>query len=451
MPCRNAKIIAAFVVAAAVWLLAVSTAFAQMGQLFEDFGIGPRDAGMGNTGTAAADDYSAVFYNPAALVRVDGLNLDLGYKGVYPHLHMKIGNYHDRYFTQYPNTNFFVLGFGWNLKIERFIDPKYTERFSVGLAVALSDYYKSFAVFYDEDTPYFFRYHDRYLNLLSIYLSMSFRIFDWFSIGGGIVPAPSDTYTDVTVNSNFRLPDYEYWADQGTITRSYGKLEPVLGVLFRIPNDRLKDYLSIGLTWRDEVYSIDGNGIATDYTKVHFEGQTISLPPSDTPILTLTGWTPMQVIGGVAIHPIDGMTLTVEELWKRWSRWKNFFIEHPDPRFSNTWNTRMGGEQIFDLDNHTLDSFTIRAGIYRELSPAPNQNGESNYIDPDKWVFTFGFDAAWNDPFDIMRIPIHTAVAGQAHLIDKVRLHNNQDPDYPALDAWGEIYSFTGTVGIDFK
>jgi len=420
-----------------------------MPQLFEDFGVGARDSGMGNTGVACANDFSAAFYNPAALTRATGLGITFGYKLVAPRLTMKIPGFGDRYFTQYPDTNLTMLGFHWNVVVEKLIDPKWTERFTFGLALAMSDFYKSFTVYYDIDTPYFYRYHDRSLNLLSIYASLGIRITDWFSIGGGLVPAPTDTYTRVLVDSNFTAPAYSYHALQGTVTRSFGKLDAVAGILFRIPVKDVKNYLAIGFTWRDEVSSTDGNGTATDHSTLHFNGQTIDMGDSDTPILTLTGWTPMQVVGGVAWRPIGGLTLTVEELWKRWSRWRNFFIELPDPRFHDTWNTRVGAEYIADTGSCILQTVSSRFGFYRELSPVPNQNGQSNYLDPDKWVITTGFDTAWGfGNLDILRTQLHLGAAFQVHLMDQIHLTNNADPDYPPLRAGGQVYSFTTTLGV---
>ncbi|MCZ7586018.1 MAG: outer membrane protein transport protein [Deltaproteobacteria bacterium] len=229
MNTRIVKIVGTFV--GALLFVPVTPASAQMAQLYEDFGVGPRDSAMGNTGTAVANDFSAAFYNPAALVRSKGLALDFGYKGVYPQLKIKIGRYGDREFTRYPTTDLFLFGLTWNFKMDKLIDPKWTERFTVGFAFAFSDYFKSFTIYYDQDTPFFYRYHDRYLNLLPIYLSLGVRVTDWFSIGAGMVPAPSDTYTDVTVDSHITAPEYSYTATQGTVTRSYGKLEPVVGAL----------------------------------------------------------------------------------------------------------------------------------------------------------------------------------------------------------------------------
>lgn len=445
------KISTFFAMAIGLLLFAPGPVFAQMGQLYEDYGVGIRDAAMGNCGTACSNDYSAAFYNPAALVRAEGLSIDLGYKGVYPNLFMKIGNFSDKKFTKYPTTNFFLVGISWDMIAEKLIDKKFTDRFYLGFTAAVSDYYKSFSIYYDRDTPYFYRYHDRYLNLLPIYLSMAVRLFDWVSIGAGLVPAPTDAYTDVAVDSHFTVPDYEYNAEQGTTVRAYAKIEPVAGILFRIPNEKMADYCSIGFVWRDEVTSMDGQGKATDYTKVHFGDNIIELPPSDTPILTLSGWTPMQVVGAIALHPSIHSTITVEELWKRWSNWKNFFAESPTPGFNDTWNTRFGAENIFPVKTGPLEDIAARIGIYRELSPVPDQNGQSNYLDPNKWVITTGIETKWVSQKDIFRVPIHAGIAGQAHIMDKIHLSNDRDPDYPAIDAWGEVYSITATVGVGIR
>ena len=428
-----------------------SVAQAQMGQSYEDFGVAPRDSAMGNTGTAAVTNYAAAFYNPAALDRAKGLQIHLGYKGVYPKLRMKLGGYHDRYFTRYPSTHFFLMGLSWNIVAEKLIDPKWTERFTLGLAFAVSDYYKSFSIYYDPDTPYFYRYHDRYLNLLPIYFSLSFRITDYLSIGGGLVPGPSDTYTNVTVDSHFTLPRYRMWADQGVLTRSYGKVEPLAGILVQIPDANLPDFCSIGLIWRDEVFAIDGNGHANNTTHFDLDGTVITGPPVPTEILTLTGWTPMQVIAGIAFRPTKESVVTGDVLWKQWERWRTFFDRSPTPRFKNTWNARFGAEYIFGLENPVLQSVAARAGLYREFSPVPDQNGQSNYLDPDKWVVTAGFDSAWMDRFDFFRMPVHFEMSGQWHRMDRVELHNRQDPDYPKLDAWGDLYSVTATIGLGFQ
>lgn len=434
---------------AAAFFFAAAGTFAQMPQIFEDFGVGPRDAGMGNTGVASANDYAAAFYNPAALVRAKGLQFNVGYKLIYPYLFLDVGKYGDRKFTQYPETNLVLIGFSWNLRVPKLIDPKYTERITIALALAMSDFYKSFTVYADLDTPFFFRYHDRALNLLSVYFSMSVRITDWLSIGGGVVPAPTDTWTRVYVDSTFSVAEDPYEATQGTVTRAYGKIEPVLGFLLRFDIEDREDAISFGATWRDEVSSNDGRGTATDFTKVEFQGRTFHLPPSDTPILTLTGWTPMQVLAGLSGKPVPGLTITAEAMWKRWSRWKNFFIRHPEPRFHDTWNWRAGAEYAADTGVKILESYAVRAGAYRELSPVPPQNGETNYLDPEKWVFTLGFDTAWTfGKLDVFRVPLHFAVAGQWHVLDYLHLHNEQDPDYGPMDAWGHVFGVTATIGV---
>ncbi|MBZ0270457.1 outer membrane protein transport protein [bacterium] len=435
----------------ALLMLFARPAFAQMEQIYEDFGVGPRDMAMGNTGTASANNYVASFYNPAALVRARGLALDMGYKGVHPDLHMKIGRHGSKAFTDYPSTNLYLVGLSWNMELKGLLATDFMSRFTVALAAGFSDYFKSFTVYYDPDTPYFYRYHDRYLNLIPIYFGASFRLFEWLSIGGGLVPAPADTKVDVSVETNIGAPEYEFAATQSTVTRAKGKLEPLAGILVRVPLDGEPDRLSFGLVWRDQVSTADGLGEARNYTTVFFNGDVIKLPNSTTPILTLTGWSPMQIAGGIAWRPLSNATLTGDLLWKQWSKWKNFFLEHPDPRFRDTWNARFGGEYVFEFDRDVLKSIAARAGAYRENSPVPDQNGESNYLDPDKWVFSAGGGVDLKDPWEIFPQPVKFAIAGQWHKMDRIHLSNDRDPDFPALDAWGDVYSVSATVGISSR
>ncbi len=203
------------------------------------------------------------------------------------------------------------------------------------------------------------------------------------------------------------------------------------------------------MVWRDEVVTIDGNGSATARMKVHFNGMTLYAPPAVTPMKALTGWTPMQVVAGFSLSPVPELTISAEELWKRWSHWRNFFGVHPDPEFHDTWNTRVGAEYVFRPEWWALQTIAPRGGVYRELSPVPNENGPGNYLDPNKWVFTAGFDSGWFLPsLDVFRVPVHFEIAGQLHLMDHVRLNNNNDPNYPPLSAWGNVYSLTATLGV---
>lgn len=84
-PVRSAAIVGALFFAASA---IVSTAFAATGDV-KDFtilepGISTRALGMGDAFTAAVDDYSAIFYNPAALARLQApqMNFELLHAGV---------------------------------------------------------------------------------------------------------------------------------------------------------------------------------------------------------------------------------------------------------------------------------------------------------------------------------------------------------------------------------
>jgi long-chain fatty acid transport protein len=435
---------------AAVALVIAVPASGQVPQMFDEFGVGPRDVAMGNTGAAAADGYAAAYYNPAALARVGGFQLALGYKSVIPDLRMKVLHYDDRRFTKdIPQTNSGMIGVAWNISVPRLIDPKYTDRLTIGFVIAQGDMFKSFTVYHDPDIPYFFRYNDRYYNLMPVYLSLGLRVMDWFSLGAGFTVAPSDATTHSDVDAHVTVDPYGFEANQGTVTRAIGKLEPLVGVLFRIPAFG-REFAAIGATWRDEVSSTDGNGSARDYMKVHAGDEVFRVPGEDTLILTLSGWTPMQVVLGAAISPIAGMTLTADAIWKRWSRWINYFEFHPDPRFHDTYHVRAGIEQRFVTGNPILSHATARAGGYYEPSPVPDQNGPSNILDPNKTVLGAGFGLTFRDPKLRIKAPVFLDGAFQAQLMEETIWTNERDGKYGRLRAGGQVYTFDVTIGTAF-
>lgn len=425
-------------------------AAAQMPQMFSEYGVGPRDMGLGNTGAAAASDFSAAYYNPAALVRAEGFAIDIGYKGIIPDLRLKVGRYPANKFTEnIPATHSVIVGISWNIVVERLIDRKWTERFTFGMAVAQGAFFKSFSIYHDANIPYFFRYNDRCYNLMPIYFSLGVRILDWLSIGGGVVPAPADTTTHTDVNTNFELSPYTFTAEQGTITRAIGKLEPVLGVLFRIPAHG-REAAAIGLTWHEEVSSTDGKGHAFNYTRVHLGDTTFNLGSIDTPVLTMTGWTPMQAVIGLAGWPLPGLTLSVDGIWRRWSRWRNFYELKPDPPLHDTYHVRAGIENLFQTGNGILPVVTMRGGGYWEPTPVAGQNGPSNLIDPNKTVLAGGWGLEFRDPQRRLKAPIRLEGTFQAQLLQKTVWQNQDDPKFGKISVWGAVYNVAATIGTEF-
>jgi long-chain fatty acid transport protein len=442
-------------VAAAIFVFAVlAPALVHAGAdgLFEEYGVSPRDTAMGNAGAGLANDYTAAYYDPAGLGFLHGSHLSLGYRGVYPYtfIHFNPSNGHN--LGQSPSTDLFLLGLSSDLKFRRIVSPRITDRLGFGMALAFSQYMKSFTLFADPNTPYLFRYTDRPVSLMSVYMGLAVRIFSWFSFGGSMCLAPSETYADVIAHTNIYVPSFRNETHQGMATRAWTKVVPVLGAMFRAPAMGRDDYLQLGLVWRDEVYTIDGSGEVTSVTRIVFEktGETITVPNTTFALHQLSGYSPMQFTAALGWNVTPRVHLAVDGIWKRWSMWLDGDENQPNPPFKDTFQVRLGYEQETQINWAWIHDLIVRAGYYYEPSPVPDMNGRMNILDPDKHVGSVGAGFRFADPLDIILTPIQFDLAYQLHWLVEERLSNNHDPVYPPLTAGGQVHNFAATMNFEF-
>ena len=447
----NKRALIAILASAFLSLLFCSGAFGQTDQSFEEYGVGPRDGAMGNAYTGVADDFSAAFYNPSGTSQTKDLHIALGYKFLTPRLTAKLEGFGADRFTKYPTTHWGMLGFTTDLNVPSIINPKYTSPFSIALAAAISNFLHSYTNYATDRTPYYFRYQDRPIALLSLYTSLGVKVTKWFSFGAGFVVAPSGTYIDARVRTDIYLPKAEFVAKQGLVERAYGVLQPVAGLMFRIPIAGLEDRLRIGATWRNRVIVIDGRGKAVNRIVIHSPtGVTMSpVPPMDVPVITMSGFSPMQVALGFSYQPYNGALISTDTLWKHWSEWRTYFLHTPDPRFHDTWQQRLGFEQKFFQGTPYLEYWALRAGYYYEPSPAGSQNNEWNILDNDKHVMTAGFGLCIGKVLGIIKTPVNFDGGFQAHYLVPKTIKNNNDPAYTKIKTGGMVYS--GSVALEFS
>lgn len=432
-------------------LLAVVSVGAQSIQIFDEYGVGPRDVAMGGSYVGVADDFAAAFYNAAGLTQQEFTHVTFGYKYIGPEVKLKLKGYSDDYFTKdYPDSHLALIGLNLDLYVPRFWDNEFLKRFHLGLAFAISNYVHSYTNYWDPHTPYFFRYHDRPIALLSLYLAGAMRIFDWLSVGGGVVVSPSTTHVDARVETHVYLPEGNNKNTQGLVNRSHSTVSPQVGLLFRVPLYGLADRIRIGVSWHDRVQVIDGKGQALNRMIVHFpDGTTMEpVPIQKVPVKSMTGYNPQKLTLGLSAKPYPGGLIAADLIWREWSKWENYFFLRPDPPFKDTIEVRLGFEQRFLTDWEPLPAVALRAGWYYQPSPTPQQNGEYNLLDNDKHVYSGGLGLQLGKILGILKTPVNLDLAVQVHQLMEKTINNNQDPDYPWMQTGGFIYS--GAVAFEF-
>ena len=102
-----------------------------------------------------------------------------------------------------------------------------------------------------------------------------------------------------------------------------------------------------------------------------------------------------QVTAGIALRPLQGMTVSADLTWKDYSKFKFFWALPPDPRFHDTWIPRVGLEYDFNPGFRArfikkIDKLRFSGGYYYEPTPVPDMNGEMNVLDSDMHVGSLG-------------------------------------------------------------
>lgn len=435
-----------------VCALLPANARAVSNQLFEEFGVGPRDVAMGSAGVALGVDYSAVYYNPAGLAFQDGNHIALGWKAIYKELYLELDSYPGRNFARsYPDMGQFLLGMTTDFDFEGRFHSFLTERLAIGLVLSIGEYLKTFNIYGDPTTPHMFRYDVRNAALLPLFFCASFKIFDSLAFGMGGVVAPSDTYTDVTAKTEIRVADQSFETNQSIISRTFSKVKPQIGFIGRAPGFGRADTWRFGFTWRDEVSTVDGSGAIRTVTRVVDDnGNTVmELPKTEGPLLSATGFSPMSVTTAVALL-LPHNTAQADVIWQRWSQYRDQTESYPEPRFHDTWQVRFGYEHAFDLTVDWADRLMLRGGYYYQPTPVPDQSGPGNLLDSNKHVMSSGMGLEFTDPLGIVLLPMSVDFAYQIHALEDRVTENDRDPDWSRMRHGGFIHQAVFAASIQF-
>jgi len=114
---------------------------------------------------------------------------------------------------------------------------------------------------------------------------------------------------------------------------------------------------------------------------------------------------PMWLAGGVAFKPLEGLTLTGDVQWTQWSKIDVLETNYLDP----FWNAMMEGSGDDERPMHWKDAlqirfgaeyrvknFALRGGYYKDPSPAPDTTMNVLLPNYDFNVVTFGFGYVLN-------------------------------------------------------
>jgi len=388
------------------------------------FIVGEQDAeamGTGGAFTARADNPSAIFYNPAGITQLEGINAKLGttlvtVKSTYekPGGGEKSSN-KDRVDTP---MYFYLTG-------------KINEKFSAGFG-----FYQPYGLASDWQSNWPGRHIVTYAMLRTFFFNpvLAWKPTDKLSIGFGVIGAYSDinlnsrlSYRKITEASGSVLPEGLLDGVEGhSRLRGEGWGAGVnAGVLYKV-NDKVK----VGLSYRSPV-------------RVRYFGRA-EFRKSDSLIHPLVAvinsvnynsdvkakiTMPPQLLAGISFSPDDKLTFEFDIDWRGWSQFDTVRIRFEDKRvngvsLNSNWKDTITYRA--GVDYKVDDNLSLRAGYAYDPSCIRNNRLDPLVPDSDKHAITLGLGYKWEKwTFDISNMALffeaastHNAKVGFNNMFD---------------------------------
>jgi len=397
-----------------------------MADLSTQFGLSPRAIGMGNAVSAVIDDYSGVYYNPAALSTSPSNSFTFGYFYTTPRIKVRQGAGPERLaFDTHLNAG--VMGYRQNLR--GMFPKKWGRNIIVALGLVFPGNFKKATFvstsFYDQmQFPVFGRTPDMLvmsgglsLEVLprTVFLGMGMRFAVTYDANN------IDVYINVLKGQNtFRKVD----------VNAETEVLPIAGFLFQPLS-----WLRLAGVWRKggAPVRIVGKG-----------GGVAQVGPIKLPInLSLNFqdfYSPDEYAGSVACWPIKNLLVALEFTYARWSKYDDPYGQPPpgDP-FHDILIPRLG------IEYQVLDSLRVDVGYYWQPSPVSSVQPSTQYLDADEHVFACAVEYALAIP-RILRYPLRFYAYAQYQYLPERTLQTVNGP----TSVWGYITNVGGTIQLSF-
>lgn len=334
-------------------------------------GLGARASAMGGAFVGLADDYTAVFWNPAGLALVKrgtfGLTGDLllpsGRFTLDPTFAMGTKS------KAYPAGlagyfqavgDWLVIGLGVYT-----VSGLGTDWASEGFEEALA--YPTPPGFF---TPALESYRWRsFIGSVTAAPAIAVRVTEWLSFGA-------------TLNLSYGFFETDQWAGSALLPTK----PPTLVNLGQQSLDltgwgfgatfgalaRPSDWLSVGFSWRTQAtMKLSGTMEVENLDR-------LGLPVSSATDLAVPN--PTWLAGGIAVKPVEGLTATFDLQWTNWAKLGTLNLVFADPAWVEgmaeasalvlNWRDRL---QVRGGLEYTRGGFAVRGGYYYDPAPAPDE------------------------------------------------------------------------------
>lgn len=411
----------------------------------DTYGLGSRATAMAGAVAADATDFSANYYNPAALAGARGPSLSIGYVYAFNHLSM---NGQDNHVAD-------VHGIVGGLALPGTI---LGVPIAFGVAVYMPDAGISRIKALRQETPRWALYDER-ASIIFLSANLAVRPVRWLEIGGGLsFLASTRGHFEITGTADVLHPydsqlRHEVDADLASVRYPQVGVRVLLG-----------DIGSIGLVYRGQT-KIQLDLTAHLQGNVDFAGITVPLF-YDLSSRTANAFLPQQVVLGFSYTRIPRLKVNTDLTFVNWAAYESptsittsdLRVDLPPgvpislppnpkpvtiipPGFKNRLVPRIGVEYVIpvaggyrtvrgDTGDRRLFEIPIRAGYVYEKSPVPPQTGLTNFADADRHTISWGAGFTLNAPGAVLPGSITLDAHGQYSILPERVIRKDNPADF---------------------
>lgn len=312
---------------------------------------GQKQLAMGHTGVAVVNSAEVAFFNPAGMSFLDKkFNLSVGGNALFAKTRYQNSQYNQTAATDNLGTPFSLYA---TYKINDWV--------SAGLAV-YTPYGSSVA--WDQDWAGAHLVNNIDLAAIFIQPTVSFKIEDVFSIGGGPI------FVQGSVNFNRNLTPNPVLSSNGSgtdVTLDATGISATgynVGMMFKLTNQ-----VTLGVDYRSEIIMEARGGEATfaDVPAIASTSFTNTTFSADLPL-------PAELTAGVSYKPSEKWLFAFDYNYTKWDVYKSLDVDFDNalPTSINPRNYQNASTFRFGAQYKATEKFTLRGGYYIDESPVQN-------------------------------------------------------------------------------
>ena len=309
---------------------------------------GQKQLAMGHTGVAVVNSAEVAFFNPAGMSFLDKkFNLSVGGNALFSKTRYQDSQYNRTAATDNMGTPFSL-----------YATYKIADWISAGLAV-YTPYGSSVA--WDQDWAGAHLVNNIDLQAIFIQPTVSFKIEDIFSIGGGPI------FVNGSVNFNRNLTPNPVLSNNGSGTdvtldaKGISAMGYNVGMMFKLTNQ-----VTFGMDYRSEIIMEARGGDATfsDVPAIAAGTFTNTTFSADLPL-------PAELTAGISYKPSDKWLFAFDYNYTKWDVYESLDVDFDNaiPTSFNPRNYKNSSTFRFGAQYKATEKFTLRGGYYIDESP----------------------------------------------------------------------------------